>query len=91
MKSQSLANPDVQRLYDDLLIRYSPLVRPVKNPSDVLKVWFKIRLFQLLDIHEKNQIMTTNVWLSHVSNYFFRVYFLKFLDVFMIRNGTISN
>ncbi|EJW73183.1 hypothetical protein WUBG_15911, partial [Wuchereria bancrofti] len=43
---------DANRLFDDLLINYNKLVRPVDNKTDAL-------------IHEKNQIMTTNVWLQH--------------------------
>ncbi|VDM14929.1 unnamed protein product [Wuchereria bancrofti] len=57
---------DANRLFDDLLINYNKLVRPVDNKTDALIVRFKLKLSQLLDVHEKNQIMTTNVWLQHV-------------------------
>uniref|UniRef100_A0AAF5Q1A9 Uncharacterized protein n=2 Tax=Wuchereria bancrofti TaxID=6293 RepID=A0AAF5Q1A9_WUCBA len=56
---------DANRLFDDLLINYNKLVRPVDNKTDALIVRFKLKLSQLLDVHEKNQIMTTNVWLQH--------------------------
>ncbi|BFZ02075.1 hypothetical protein BsWGS_05114 [Bradybaena similaris] len=59
------ANDNAKRLYDDLLIRsgYNKLIRPVGNNTDKLVVKLGIRLSQLIDIDEKNQIMTTNVWL----------------------------
>ena len=63
------ANPDAKRLYDDLLgrdfngrLRYNKLIRPVGNNSDKLTVEMSLRLSQLLDVDEKNQIMTTNLW-----------------------------
>lgn len=64
--SFALANPNAKRLFEDLLSGYNKLIRPVANNSDLLQVKFKLRLSQLLDVHEKNQIMTTNVWLQHV-------------------------
>ncbi|CAH1797210.1 unnamed protein product [Owenia fusiformis] len=58
-------NPDAKRLYDDLLRKsgYNKLIRPVSNNSDKLTVRLGLRLSQLIDVDEKNQIMTTNVWL----------------------------
>ncbi|KAL3997817.1 Neurotransmitter-gated ion-channel ligand binding domain family protein [Acanthocheilonema viteae] len=58
-------NEDVSRLFEDLLVDYNKLVRPVDNKTNALVVRFKLKLSQLLDVHEKNQIMTTNVWLQH--------------------------
>lgn len=83
------ANPNANRLFEDLLSDYNKLVRPVNNNNETLEVSFKLKLSQLLDVvcyhffdryqkskgritfifnvkHEKNQIMTTNVWLQHV-------------------------
>ncbi|XP_025077297.1 acetylcholine receptor subunit alpha-like isoform X2 [Pomacea canaliculata] len=59
------ANDNAKRLYDDLLRNsgYNKLIRPVGNNTDKLVVKLGIRLAQLIDIDEKNQIMTTNVWL----------------------------
>ncbi|GMR54910.1 hypothetical protein PMAYCL1PPCAC_25105, partial [Pristionchus mayeri] len=59
------ANRDANRLFEDLLSDYNKLVRPVDNNTETLVVKFKLKLSQLLDVHEKNQIMTTNVWLQH--------------------------
>ncbi|KAI6243527.1 Acetylcholine receptor subunit alpha-type unc-63 [Aphelenchoides fujianensis] len=56
---------DSSRLYETLLSDYNKLVRPVHNNTETLVVKFKLKLSQLLDVHEKNQIMTTNVWLQH--------------------------
>uniref|UniRef100_A0AC34GHZ5 Neurotransmitter-gated ion-channel ligand-binding domain-containing protein n=1 Tax=Panagrolaimus sp. ES5 TaxID=591445 RepID=A0AC34GHZ5_9BILA len=58
-------NKDAARLFEDLLADYNKLVRPVDNNSQTVVVKFKLKLSQLLDVHEKNQIMTTNVWLQH--------------------------
>ncbi|KAL3982415.1 Neurotransmitter-gated ion-channel ligand binding domain family protein [Acanthocheilonema viteae] len=58
---------DAGRLMEDLLADYNKLVRPVENDTDTLIVRLKLKLSQLLDVHEKNQIMTTNVWLQHVT------------------------
>ncbi|XP_012934701.1 nicotinic acetylcholine receptor alpha 1 subunit isoform X1 [Aplysia californica] len=64
------ANDNAKRLYDDLLRRsgYNKLIRPVGNNTDKLVVKLGIRLSQLIDIDEKNQIMTTNVWLRQEWN-----------------------
>uniref|UniRef100_A0A1I8HTQ0 Nicotinic acetylcholine receptor alpha 2 subunit n=1 Tax=Macrostomum lignano TaxID=282301 RepID=A0A1I8HTQ0_9PLAT len=63
-----LANPDAKRLYDDLLVKtdYNKLIRPVNNNSKTLTVYLGLKLSQLIDVDEKNQIMTTNVWLREV-------------------------
>lgn len=57
-------NPDAKRLYDDLLSTYDRLARPVKNHTETLMVKLGLKLTQLLNIDEKNQIMTTVVWLK---------------------------
>uniref|UniRef100_A0A1I7RL52 Acetylcholine receptor subunit alpha-type unc-63 n=2 Tax=Bursaphelenchus xylophilus TaxID=6326 RepID=A0A1I7RL52_BURXY len=62
---QAQSSKDSSRLYETLLSDYNKLVRPVYNNTDTLVVYFKLKLSQLLDVHEKNQIMTTNVWLHH--------------------------
>ncbi|KAI3380730.1 hypothetical protein SNEBB_001552 [Seison nebaliae] len=58
-------NTDANRLYNDLMESYDPIVRPVENATDILTVKIGLRLFQLVDIDEKHQIMSTNVWLKH--------------------------
>ena len=73
------ANEPAKRLFDDLMIKYNRLRRPVNRSSHELKVRIKLRLSQIIDVvgvvkwtcsgngtlqHEKTQIMTTIVWLK---------------------------
>ncbi|XP_070572869.1 neuronal acetylcholine receptor subunit alpha-2-like [Ptychodera flava] len=44
---------------------YNHFARPVYNPSETLTVTFGLSITQLLDVDEKNQIMTTSVWMKH--------------------------
>lgn len=60
------SNDDAKRLYHDLLIqnKYNKLIRPVgNNTNQPLTVKMGIRLSQIIDVDELNQVMTTNVWL----------------------------
>ncbi|KPI97114.1 Acetylcholine receptor subunit beta-like 2 [Papilio xuthus] len=61
------ANPDVKRLYDDLLSNYNRLIRPVTNVSDILTVRLGLKLSQLMEVNLKNQVMTTNLWVEQVT------------------------
>lgn len=63
----TLCNPDAKRLYDDLLSNYNRLIRPVSNNTDTVLVKLGLRLSQLIELNLKDQILTTNVWLEHVS------------------------
>ncbi|CAF3356497.1 unnamed protein product [Rotaria sp. Silwood1] len=56
--------PDEQRLMAQLLRNYDPSARPVYNASDTVSVSFGIALTQLSDMDEKNQVLTTNIWLE---------------------------
>ncbi|XP_015982851.2 neuronal acetylcholine receptor subunit beta-3 [Rousettus aegyptiacus] len=54
---------------EDALLRhlfqgYQKWVRPVLNSNDTIKVFFGLKISQLVDVDEKNQLMTTNVWLK---------------------------
>ncbi|XP_055335166.1 acetylcholine receptor subunit alpha-like 1 isoform X2 [Paramacrobiotus metropolitanus] len=62
------ANADAKRLYDDLLSTYNRLIRPVGNNTERLTVKMGLRLSQLIDVDEKNQIMTVNVWVRQEWN-----------------------
>nr|XP_018900425.1 PREDICTED: neuronal acetylcholine receptor subunit alpha-7 [Bemisia tabaci] len=53
-----------RRLLDKLLDSYNVLERPVANESAALLVRFGITLQQIIDVDEKNQILTTNAWLN---------------------------
>ncbi|KAK7116822.1 hypothetical protein V1264_002435 [Littorina saxatilis] len=56
---------DEQRLYRRLRVNYDPHTRPVYNASHPVVVKIGITLTQIFDLDEKNQVLTTNVWLDH--------------------------
>ncbi|KAM6976998.1 LOW QUALITY PROTEIN: neuronal acetylcholine receptor subunit alpha-4-like [Aplochiton taeniatus] len=55
-----------ERLLQNLFLHYNKLSRPVANTSDVVLVHFGLSIAQLIDVDEKNQMMTTNVWVKQV-------------------------
>ncbi|MBN3310345.1 ACHA4 protein, partial [Amia calva] len=57
-----------ERLLKTLFTRYNKLSRPVANISDVVLVHFGLSIAQLIDVDEKNQMMTTNVWVKQEWN-----------------------
>jgi hypothetical protein len=61
------AGPYEKRLLIDLLHNYNTLERPVAKESDPVVVQFGLTLQQIIDVDEKNQILTTNAWLNFVS------------------------
>lgn len=62
---------DESRLATELLDRYAQynkhMKRPLTNSSASLKIKFGIFLIQILDFHEKDQLLTTLVWKAYVS------------------------
>ncbi|XP_070825161.1 neuronal acetylcholine receptor subunit alpha-7a [Chaetodon trifascialis] len=60
----SLQGANQRRLYKDLMTDYNPLERPVVNDSQTLTVHFGLTLMQIMDVDEKNQVLTTNIWLQ---------------------------
>ncbi|KHJ86117.1 hypothetical protein OESDEN_14142 [Oesophagostomum dentatum] len=54
------------QLYEDLLFDYNKIPRPVKNSSDILTVDVGASLIRIIDVDEKNQVLTTNLWLEMV-------------------------
>ncbi|XP_074520380.1 neuronal acetylcholine receptor subunit alpha-2-like [Halichoeres trimaculatus] len=70
MNSVSGLPEDWTRLHtEDHLFRrlfggYSKWTRPARNVTDVVIVKFGLSIAQLIDVDEKNQMMTTNVWLK---------------------------
>ena len=62
---------DEKRLITHLLENYEKVGvvgRPVYNTSDTVRVEYGLGLIQILDLDEKNQVLTTNVWCRYVSN-----------------------
>nr|XP_060611695.1 neuronal acetylcholine receptor subunit alpha-5 isoform X2 [Anolis sagrei ordinatus] len=51
------------RLFKYLFEDYERWVRPVERLNDTIRVKFGLAISQLVDVDEKNQLMTTNVWL----------------------------
>uniref|UniRef100_A0A8D3ALH9 Neuronal acetylcholine receptor subunit alpha-2-like n=1 Tax=Scophthalmus maximus TaxID=52904 RepID=A0A8D3ALH9_SCOMX len=51
-------------LFRSLFGGYRKWTRPAQNISDVVIVKFGLSIAQLIDVDEKNQMMTTNVWLK---------------------------
>uniref|UniRef100_A0A7I4XVV4 Acetylcholine receptor subunit alpha-type unc-38 n=1 Tax=Haemonchus contortus TaxID=6289 RepID=A0A7I4XVV4_HAECO len=60
------ANEDAKRLYDDLMVNYNRHRRPASGPHEPLTIKLKLRLSQIIDVHEIDQIMTCSVWLKQV-------------------------
>uniref|UniRef100_A0A674D251 Cholinergic receptor, nicotinic, alpha 4b n=1 Tax=Salmo trutta TaxID=8032 RepID=A0A674D251_SALTR len=58
----------LERLLKNLFAHYNKLSRPVANTSDVVLVHFGLSIAQLIDVDEKNQMMTTNVWVKQEWN-----------------------
>ncbi|XP_064097725.1 neuronal acetylcholine receptor subunit alpha-7-like [Macrobrachium nipponense] len=48
------------------MANYDPSVRPARNSSEALSVVFGLSLHSIIDVDEKNQILTTNCWLTQV-------------------------
>ncbi|CAB0014009.1 unnamed protein product [Nesidiocoris tenuis] len=58
---------DVQyRLTQELLSLYNAAVRPTPNYSYPLEVVFGVSIHHIIDVDEKNQILTTNCWLTQI-------------------------
>ena len=44
--------------------QYNALVTPIANASGPLDVYFGLTLAQIINVHEKEQIVKVNVWLQ---------------------------
>ncbi|XP_029115725.1 neuronal acetylcholine receptor subunit beta-2 isoform X2 [Scleropages formosus] len=55
-----------ERLVEHLLnpAHYNKLIRPAANGSEPVTVQLMVSLAQLISVHEREQVMTTNVWLT---------------------------
>lgn len=51
-------------MFKHLFEDYQRWVRPVERLNDTIKIKFGLAISQLVDVDEKNQLMTTNVWLK---------------------------
>ncbi|XP_062250461.1 neuronal acetylcholine receptor subunit non-alpha-2-like [Platichthys flesus] len=50
-------------LLRNLFQGYQRWVRPIQRANDTIRVRLGLKISQLVDVDEKNQLMTTNVWL----------------------------
>uniref|UniRef100_A0A8B9LUI6 Si:ch211-39a7.1 n=1 Tax=Astyanax mexicanus TaxID=7994 RepID=A0A8B9LUI6_ASTMX len=60
----SVQGPHQRALLKNLLKDYNPMERPVANDSQPLTVVLSLSLVQIMDVDEKNQVLTTNIWLN---------------------------
>ncbi|KAL8587493.1 hypothetical protein ACOMHN_000899 [Nucella lapillus] len=56
--------PDEQRLLTKVLHNYNKNVRPVYNSNDSVPVTLGFTLVQIMDMDEKNQVLTLNAWME---------------------------
>ncbi|KAL4636156.1 neuronal acetylcholine receptor subunit alpha-7-like [Arapaima gigas] len=61
---KSLQGPHQRYLLKELLKDYNRMERPVANDSLPITVKLSMILVQIMDVDEKNQILTTNMWLQ---------------------------
>ncbi|TRY93880.1 hypothetical protein DNTS_023787 [Danionella cerebrum] len=52
------------KLFKHLFNNYQKWVRPVEHLNATVRVKFGLAISQLVDVDEKNQLMTTNVWMK---------------------------
>ena len=74
-----MAMSDEKRLIKHLLTNYERVGivgRPVYNTSQTIEVRYGLALIQILDLDEKNQVLTTNCWSRYVSYCHTRVDYL---------------
>ncbi|VDP04039.1 unnamed protein product [Heligmosomoides polygyrus] len=50
----------------EILNNYNKLVRPVRHPTDNLKVEMRVFLQQIMNLDGKNQIVELNAWLEFI-------------------------
>ncbi|XP_048121579.1 neuronal acetylcholine receptor subunit alpha-10a isoform X2 [Alosa alosa] len=55
-----------QKLLKDLFSNYSNALRPVEDTGDILNVTLQITLSQIIDMDERNQILTAYLWIRQV-------------------------
>ncbi|CAF4107067.1 unnamed protein product [Rotaria sordida] len=74
---------DEQRLFYTIMTGYEKAIRPLKKSSEAVVVKLGISLTQILDIDERNQIMTTNIWLDQCFNFLFKQKQKEWNDAFL--------
>ncbi|CAF97352.1 unnamed protein product, partial [Tetraodon nigroviridis] len=55
-----------QKLMNDLFSNYTNALRPVEDTDHIINVTLQITLSQIIDMDERNQILTTYLWVRQV-------------------------
>ncbi|XP_076607047.1 neuronal acetylcholine receptor subunit alpha-10 [Chaetodon auriga] len=55
-----------QKLMTDLFSKYTNALRPVEDTDHIINVTLQITLSQIIDMDERNQILTTYLWVRQV-------------------------
>uniref|UniRef100_A0A4W5MD32 Cholinergic receptor nicotinic alpha 10 subunit n=1 Tax=Hucho hucho TaxID=62062 RepID=A0A4W5MD32_9TELE len=55
-----------QKLLNDLFTNYTSALRPVEETENILNVTLQITLSQIIDMDERNQILTAYLWIRQV-------------------------
>ncbi|KAK2882317.1 neuronal acetylcholine receptor subunit alpha-10-like [Channa argus] len=55
-----------QKLFKDLFSNYTNALRPVEDTDNIINVTLQITLSQIIDMDERNQILTTYLWIRQV-------------------------
>ncbi|KAM8768588.1 neuronal acetylcholine receptor subunit alpha-10a isoform 2-T3 [Acanthopagrus schlegelii] len=55
-----------QKLLKDLFTSYTSALRPVEDTNNILNVTLQITLSQIIDMDERNQILTAYLWIRQV-------------------------
>uniref|UniRef100_A0A3Q2NQZ7 Cholinergic receptor, nicotinic, alpha 10a n=1 Tax=Fundulus heteroclitus TaxID=8078 RepID=A0A3Q2NQZ7_FUNHE len=55
-----------QKLLTDLMANYTSALRPVEDTDTVLNVTLQVTLSQIIDMDERNQILTAYLWIRQV-------------------------
>ncbi|KHN73172.1 Neuronal acetylcholine receptor subunit eat-2 [Toxocara canis] len=63
-----IGSDDEYRLLQDLRKNYDPHERPVLNHSEPIVIKLRILLQQLVDVDEKNQVITLVIWMQQMWN-----------------------
>lgn len=63
--AKEYSDQEESKLLNYLMANYDREVRPVYNASSAVFIKVGITLTQIFDMDEKNQVLTTNIWLDH--------------------------
>ncbi|XP_018096818.1 acetylcholine receptor subunit gamma isoform X1 [Xenopus laevis] len=62
--SAAFCNNEEERLLNDLMKNYNKNLRPVEKDGDIISVSIKLTLTNLISLNEKEEALTTNVWVE---------------------------